>query len=215
MTGRRDDQATESHERILRAATALFAARGFYGASTREIAAAAGLNIATVNYHAGGKEALYHAVFQRLFHEEQALVNHFLDQIDDRTIHDRAALRATLEALVDALVDLTGRHPETPRLWMRRWLDGPRGEDGIEAEYALPLFGALAALLARARAAGAIRRDGPDPRLFLISFTWMLYGYFTSGPIDWQTGRHDPLDPNQIAAFKAFLHDYLRRMLEL
>ena len=45
--------------RILTAAEEVFAARGFQGASTREIAARAGVNISSLHYHWESKETLY------------------------------------------------------------------------------------------------------------------------------------------------------------
>ncbi len=52
-------------ERLLDAAEKLFCERGFEGASIRDIAAAAGCNIASVNYYFGGKEKLYIKVWHR------------------------------------------------------------------------------------------------------------------------------------------------------
>jgi hypothetical protein len=70
-------------------------------------------------------------------------------------------------------------------------------------------------VLERARSAGTIRAPDPDIRLLLIGFTWMLYGYFTGGPTTWNQARYDPGAPEQITAFKGFLHDYVCRMLDL
>jgi AcrR family transcriptional regulator len=52
-------------ERLLDAAEELFCEHGFEGASIRDIAAAAGCNIASVNYYFGGKEKLYTEVWRR------------------------------------------------------------------------------------------------------------------------------------------------------
>ncbi len=52
-------------ERILDAAERLFARHGFYGVSVRDITEAAGVDVALVSYHFGGKRELFTAVFQR------------------------------------------------------------------------------------------------------------------------------------------------------
>jgi AcrR family transcriptional regulator len=51
-------------DRLLAAATTLFAARGYEGTSVRAICAAAETNLNAVTYHFGGKKALYAAVIR-------------------------------------------------------------------------------------------------------------------------------------------------------
>ena len=130
-------------------------------------------------------------------------------------MEDPDALRDLLRNLVDALIDMTLESPEVPRLWVRRWLERDFQFDSIELDYSLPLYEMVRNLLERARRAGTIRTEGPNTRLLLISVTWMLYGYFTGGPIAWNLAEADPFAPEQIAAFRAFMHDYVFRMLEL
>lgn len=55
----------ETKERLLDAAEWLFAKHGFASTSLRDITAHAEANLASVNYHFGGKEALMEAVFER------------------------------------------------------------------------------------------------------------------------------------------------------
>ncbi len=56
---------SETKTRILDAAEKLFAENGYSATSLRAITAAAGVNLAAVNYHFGTKEGLIHAVFAR------------------------------------------------------------------------------------------------------------------------------------------------------
>lgn len=53
----------QSRERLLIAAMRLFAAHGYARASTREIALAAGVNVASISYYFGDKAGLYKAAF--------------------------------------------------------------------------------------------------------------------------------------------------------
>jgi AcrR family transcriptional regulator len=57
--------AKPGKERILDAAERLFARHGFYGVSVRDITEAAGVDVALVSYHFGGKRELFATVFQR------------------------------------------------------------------------------------------------------------------------------------------------------
>ena len=55
----------ETRTRILDAAEELFMQHGFEGTSMRHLTSRAGVNLATVNYHFGSKQALIEAVFRR------------------------------------------------------------------------------------------------------------------------------------------------------
>ena len=54
-----DAKPAEPRQRLLLAAEALFARKGYDGATVREICDAAGMNVAAINYHFGDKERLY------------------------------------------------------------------------------------------------------------------------------------------------------------
>src|SRR5512139_3551664 len=82
-------------DRILDAAERLFAERGFEGASVRDLAAAAGVNLAAINYHFGGKEALYRAVGERLMNE---LRERRMKAIRDAAVAPDATLESVLRA---------------------------------------------------------------------------------------------------------------------
>jgi AcrR family transcriptional regulator len=62
-------RSEETQRRILEAAIQLFGERGFEGASTRDIAAAAGVNAPALQYHFDGKEGVFRACVEMLARE--------------------------------------------------------------------------------------------------------------------------------------------------
>ena len=61
------DQNHDTKTKILEVARLLFADQGFEGTSIREIAKAADVNIASVNYHFNNKENLFNEMFFLVF----------------------------------------------------------------------------------------------------------------------------------------------------
>ncbi len=57
----------DTRNRLLDTAEALFCENGFDGVSVRELTAAAGCNLAAVNYYFGSKDKLYAEMFRRQF----------------------------------------------------------------------------------------------------------------------------------------------------
>ena len=87
-----DRQSTKC--RLLDAAENLFAEKGFENVSIRELAAAAEVNVAAVNYHFQGKENLFHEVILRRFVVQR-----------DKTL-----------AALDDLLTETGGHPDVDQV---------------------------------------------------------------------------------------------------
>ena len=58
----RGGDPVETRRVLLDAAEECFAKAGFAGATTRQMAARAGVNVATLHYHFGSKEELFQAV---------------------------------------------------------------------------------------------------------------------------------------------------------
>src|SRR5882672_5238014 len=70
---RRADDA-ETKTRVLKAATELYAERGFHGTKVRDIAERAGANVASAHYHFGSKRHLYVEVLRACFANIRALL---------------------------------------------------------------------------------------------------------------------------------------------
>ncbi len=64
----------ESKNRLIEAGVELFSKYSFEGTSTRMLAEKAGVNLASISYHFGGKEGLYIATVQRIVRQIQAKI---------------------------------------------------------------------------------------------------------------------------------------------
>src|SRR5687767_6422784 len=104
--------------RILAAAEAVFAARGFEGASTREIAAQAGVNISSLHYHWASKDALYVAVFQDVFDRLTDLLRGTLGRLAGERRRE-----VVVAKVMGELVGFMAEHPSVPKLLVRRLLE--------------------------------------------------------------------------------------------
>lgn len=99
-----DTKSEPVREKLLDAAEALFCEKGFEGTSVRDLTTAAGCNVASVNYHFGGKDKLYVEMFRRqmrrLFQRHKELIDTLADN-PDATLEDlvRGAITEPLKAI--------------------------------------------------------------------------------------------------------------------
>ena len=87
-------------ERLLEVAGPIFADRGYQATTIREICAAAGANVAAINYHFGDKLGLYTEVLQQSVRAAQLLAVH--NALDPNTPPEeilRALIRARLRSI--------------------------------------------------------------------------------------------------------------------
>lgn len=143
----------------------------------REVAAAAGVNVATVHHHFGGKAQLHDAVFARMYEAESAAVGAAARRARERIAEDPDALLPGLHEVLDAYVDFLEDHHEVTYLWLRRWLE-PELHGRLDEDYALPLYRQVEELLGDAHAAGRIHE--PAAHAAVRSIAWAAHGYITA-----------------------------------
>ena len=96
-------------ERILDAAEQLFAQRGFYGVPLRDITRAAGVDVALVGYHFGGKRELFAAVFERRAEVLNRERLELLEEVRRAALPGAAGLEAIINAFTLPLVERSAR----------------------------------------------------------------------------------------------------------
>ncbi|XRQ05201.1 TetR/AcrR family transcriptional regulator [Actinomadura welshii] len=189
-----------ARDRILDAATRLFAALGYDGTSTRMIAEAAGLNVATVAYHVGGKRDLYVAVMERAHTAERGVLSDAVARIDDAE---------GLLTLVERYIDFCAEHPEVPALWMHRWLSDAADVAHLEERYVRPLLEMVFS------AARKVVSDDVDVEYTVWTVVWATHGFGSGGVLDSEGRRHGLADPHELARFRAHMRRFVATAIGL
>lgn len=120
-TSPRVRDADRSREAILDAAEALFAERGYEGASLQAIGRRAGVSRGTPGYFFGSKEALYRATLERVFAAELELVFGAAERAEAA-----GGAEGALVAAIEGLLDFLAARPSFVRLVEREALAGGR-----------------------------------------------------------------------------------------
>jgi AcrR family transcriptional regulator len=158
-----------TRERLLQAATRLFAENGYRGASVRDICNLAGTNPGAVSYHFGGKRQLYRAVLRLAADRLAKLGPNPEANNEDEPVSVVDALRRVLDRLQT--------EDATTRLLLRDLADG----GAVAAESLTPplrtTFEQLAAALGhsdnpRASSEGRMLFLGLAAPLFLLTAAW-------------------------------------------
>ncbi len=99
----------DTRNQLLETGLRLFAQFGYEAVTTRQLAAEAGVNIAAIAYHFGGKRELYRAVLQQLIDDTEALFGPALANLRDgidRANGDRKQLAGLASNLIGRLTRL-------------------------------------------------------------------------------------------------------------
>jgi AcrR family transcriptional regulator len=184
---------SDSRERILRAALEAFSEKGFDGATTREIAAHAGVPLGLLQYHFGGKPKLWRAAVERAFAELRGGLEAILADPGPADERER------MQLLIRGHVHFVARNPEFVRLMhdegKRR---GPRMRWMVD-RHVKPLYAALMPLIERSQDVGLLPA-GIAP----IHFVYILAGavgvIFHHPEECKRLAGFDPADPSAVEA---------------
>ena len=108
------EASASSAEKILLAATDLFAANHFNGVSIKEIAKKSGVNSALISYYFGGKKNLY----QEVLNEQSNLFLNLIARVSSKDIAPLAKLRE----YITAISEVQKLHPHRIHLIYRELL---------------------------------------------------------------------------------------------
>jgi AcrR family transcriptional regulator len=160
--------ASVRKEQILSAAGELFSRKGFAGTTTRELAAAAGLNEALLFRHFGNKEEIYWAVL-----EQRCRLGEGRKRMERRMEEGQP----DIELFTGIAEDILGRHREMPelmRLFLYSALESHSLSDRMFRTYSAQFYETLASHIEKRKIEGRFRSD-LDSMLAARGFIGMVF----------------------------------------
>jgi TetR/AcrR family transcriptional regulator, regulator of cefoperazone and chloramphenicol sensitivity len=135
------DIHSETQRRMIEAAGEIFAESGYSHTTIRAISNRAGVNVAAINYHFGGKKALYAAVLK--YWRSKAFEKYPFDP-SDLSASPEERLAAFIRVLLFRVLD-EGDGSRFAKLMAQEFIRPTSGLDVIVEETMRPLFGFLSA----------------------------------------------------------------------
>lgn len=156
MSASEHGTASDTRERILEAALAAFSERGFDGATTREIAARAGVNLGLIKYYFDSKLKLWKAAVDAAF---ETLARALAGGIEEGPVLDQ---RERTSILIRRYVRFVAAHPEFVRLMHEEGKRGGPRMRWLVDRHVRPLYESLTGIFGDAQRRGLLPA-GIDP----------------------------------------------------
>ena len=191
-------------ERILDAAEALFAQRGYAGATLRDVAAKVGLRTPSLYNHFPNKESLYAAVLERGI---SPVLDVLTEVVEARDRNDR-----DVREIVERTMGLVGRRPELPRLIQHETLSGGRHLSPLLREWIQRTFARAYEMV---EAGSAARRWEPDQLpLLVLAMYHVFVGYFAIAHVYKDLNGQDLLTQQALDKQTRFFGDLVAALFE-
>lgn len=154
MTSSTVKSKEDTRERLIEAATTLFAQRGFDGTSVKELADAAGVNVSLISYHFGGKENLYRACLEQFGKSRLEVAQRVLQK--PQSLDE---FRFRLKLLTEEMFSCHMEAPESARIIHRECdMEMPVAQDIFRNTF-LKIFETLVEFFQHAQEAKIVRAD--------------------------------------------------------
>ncbi len=177
----KDQPAGDTRQRILDAAAAEFAAKGFDGARLGSIARAVGIRPSLIHHYFDDKQGLHAEILRSgiatMVEDAWRVVSQMSlgSESNANTLRGPSELRALADAYVGVLLTFLATNGALMAMLRHEVRDGARGRAATKAvsKHVAPLFEATAAKIDEMKARGEVRAD-VDSRELLLSIIAMV-----------------------------------------
>lgn len=176
VTTTETDAPSGARSKIIQCAVKLFADCGLEGASVRDIARKARLNLSLVSYYFGGKEGLYRAVFQEHMQMMSERLKAGVSSQAPLAEMTRESFVEIIRQIVTQVVKTRMETPEISALMLRERLGGMSHCKPILEEVMSPVADHMYSIVNEAKKKGIVRKD-VNSRAYLILMLESIWGY--------------------------------------
>jgi TetR/AcrR family transcriptional regulator len=195
---------TDTRDRVLQVAQALFAERGYRGTSLRDIAKRIGIKAPSLLHHFPSKQQLYLAVLDKMFES--------LEDAANAIAWGRESRQERMRQAVAGAIDFIASHPDFVRIMWKEMAD----ESGVGRQVLKrrlpPLFSTAVNFIFRGQRDGEFRTE-VDPLHFMWSLNSITIGYFTTAAMVRRLWNMNLLEPAMIERRKREVIDMVERTL--
>jgi TetR/AcrR family transcriptional regulator len=195
---------TDTRDRVLQVAQALFAERGYTGTSLRDIAKRIGIKAPSLLHHFPSKQQLYLAVLDKMFES--------LEDAANAIAWGRESRQERMRQAVGDTIDFIASHPDFVRIMWKEMAD----ESGVGRQVLKrrlpPLFSTAVNFIFRGQRDGEFRIE-VDPLHFMWSLNSITIGYFTTAAMVRRLWSMNLLEPAMIERRKREVIDMVERTL--
>jgi len=210
-----------TRESLIVSAIEIFGRDGFSAASTRAISRAAGVNLALIGYHFGGKPGLYFAALRQIANSVSARLGPLLAAIEAELGDANAdnAPEARAKRALELLHQLTGAFVQVlasdesaswARLILREQQDPSEGFDILYDGIMNRMFTVVAQLVRRVRRE---KRVGQQTRLMTVTILGQALVFRAARTVVMREMGWNKLEPAEVETIKALLRRNVTAML--
>jgi len=194
----------DTRQRALRVAEALFADRGYWGTSLRDIARRIGIKAPSLLHHFSSKEQLYLAVLDRIFAG--------LEEAAQGIVIGGGSYQERARRSIAGAIEFVARRPDFVRIIWKEMADQRGIGRALLKRRLPPLFALAANFVFRGQREGEFRSE-VDPFHFLLSLNSITLGYFTTATMVRRLWNVNLLEPAVIERRKKEVIDLVERTL--
>jgi AcrR family transcriptional regulator len=141
-------------DKLIEIAESLFAEKGFYGTSIRDLSEGIGIAKSSLLHHFHTKEKLYGAVLQKLASEMTFEVKNIRERFSDE--------KEQIFAFVQLLCDNSKKNPIRESILLRELLDNPKRADKVKKWFFVDYYKELTGMITSGQTRGVFKPVNPE-----------------------------------------------------